>query len=90
MLVLDEYMKAFGEFTDRYGVLGERLQTDEEVEENRRRGGGGTVHFMHELPEYKKISDKYHEKDRSLERYRNECKDEEMDMLKEYFFALWD
>ena len=86
----DEYMKAFGEFTDKYGLLGEKLQTEEELEENRKRGGGGTVHFMHELPEYKEISDKYHEEERNLEQYRNECKDEAMDMLKQYFFALWD
>ena len=25
-----------------------------------------------------------------LEQYRNECKDDAMDMLKQYFFALWD
>ena len=86
----DEYMKAFGEFTDKYGLLGEKLQTEEELEENRKRGGGSTVHFMHELPEYKEISDKYHEEERNLEQYRNECKDEAMDMLKQYFFALWD
>ena len=86
----DEYMKAFDEFTDKYGLLGEKLQTEEELEENRKRGGGGTVHFMHELPEYREISDKYHEEECNLEQYRNECKDEAMDMLKQYFFALWD
>lgn len=86
----EEYMEAFGEFTDKYGILGKELQTEEEVEENRKRGGGGTVHFMHELPEYKEISDKYREQERRLEQYRNECKDEAMDMLKKYFFALWD
>ena len=86
----EEYMKAFNEFEDKYGMLGEKLQTEEELEENRKRGGGGTVHFMDELPEYKEISDKYHEVERSLDQYRNECKDEAMDMLKEYFFALWD
>lgn len=86
----EEYMEAFREFTDKYGILGKELQTEEEVEENRKRGGGGTVHFMHELPEYKEISDKYREQERRLEQYRNECKDEAMDMLKKYFFALWD
>lgn len=86
----EEHMKAFGEFTDKYGLLGEKLQTEAELEENQKRGGGGTVHFMHELPEYKEISDKYHEEERILEQYRGRCKDEAMDMLKKYFFALWD
>lgn len=86
----DEYMKAFEEFTDQYGILGERLQTEEELEENRKRGGGGTVHFMDELSEYEEISDKHYEEERRLERYRNECKDEAVDLLKKYFFALWD
>lgn len=81
-------MKIFEEFTENYGILGKELQTEVEPEENRKRGDGGTVHFMHELPEYKEISDKYHEKECSLGQYRNECKDEAMDMLKEYFFAL--
>lgn len=86
----EEHSKAFSEFTDKYGVFGEKLQTEEQLEENRRRGGGVTVHFMDELPEYKEISDKYDKEEEKLEKYRNECKDEALDMLKEYFFALWD
>ena len=59
-------MKIFEEFTENYGILGKELQTEVEQEENRKRGDGGTVHFMYELPEYKEISDKYHEKECSL------------------------
>lgn len=55
----EEYRKALDEFRDKYGVLGKKLQTPEELEANRKRGGGGTVHFMSELPEYKEISEKY-------------------------------
>ena len=86
----EEHSRAFSEFTDQYGIFGEKLQTEEQLEENRRRGGGATVHFMDELSEYKEISEKYEKEERKLEQYRNACKDEALDMLKEYFFALWD
>ena len=78
------------EFHDKYGILGEKLQTEEELEENRKRGGGGTIHFMDELPEYKEISEQYREEEKRLEEYRESCKDEAIDMLKQHFFALWD
>ncbi|MCM1257958.1 MAG: hypothetical protein NC307_08915 [Roseburia sp.] len=86
----DEYSKASDEFAEKYGFWGERLQTEEQLEENHKRGGGGTIHFMDEVSEYKEISDKYREEEQKLEQYRNECKDEALDMLKKYFFALWD
>lgn len=86
----DEYMKAFSEFVDKYGFLGEKLQTKAELEENKKRGGGGTIHFMDEIPEYKEIYEKHREEDEKLEKYREECKDEAIDMLKEYYFSLWD
>ena len=72
------------------GFLGEKLQTEKELEENRKRGGGGTVHFMDELPEYKEISHLYFAEEKKIEVYRNTSKDEALNMLKEYFFCLWD
>ena len=86
----EEYRKALDEFRDKYGVLGKKLQTPEELEANRKRGGGGTVHFMSELPEYKEISEKYMDEEKKLEQYRIDCKDEVMDLMREHFFALWD
>ncbi|MBR4983567.1 MAG: hypothetical protein IKY94_13570 [Lachnospiraceae bacterium] len=86
----EEYDKAFDEFHEKYGVLGEKLQTEAELEENRKRGGGGTVHFMDELPEYKDIFEKHRAEERKLEAYREKCKNEAFDMLKEYFYSLWD
>ena len=86
----DEYMKALDEFTEQYGILGEKLQTPEELEANRKRGGGGTVHFMREIPKYAEISEKHMAEEIKLEQYRRECKDEVMDLMKEYFFSLWD
>ena len=86
----EEYDKAFDEFYEKYGVLGEKLQTEAELEENRKRAGGGTIHFMDELPEYKDIFEKYRAEERKLEEYREKCKNEALDMLKEYFYSLWD
>lgn len=86
----EEHLKAHSEFIEKYGLLGEKLQTEEELEENRKRGGGGTLHFMSELAEYKDISDKYDAEERKLEKYRCESKDEALDLLKKYFFDLWD
>ena len=81
----DEHSKAFDEFHNKYGLFGSKLQTEKELEENKKRGGGGTVHFMNELPEYRKISEKYDEEQKRLEEYRRSCKDEAFDMLKKYF-----
>ena len=86
----EEHSKALHEFECKYGFLGEKLQTEEELEENKKRGGGGTVHFMGELPEYKEIDEKYSEEERKIGQYRVECKDKAFDMLKEHFYALWD
>lgn len=33
---------------------------------------------------------KQNNEERELEQYRNKCKNEAMDLLKEYFFSLWD
>lgn len=38
----------------------------------------------------KRISDKYREEEKRLEEYRRKCKDEAIDMLKQYFYDLWD
>lgn len=86
----EEYDKAFTEFHEKYGLLGEKLQTEAELERNRKRGGGHTVHFMHELPEYRDIYEKYMAEEHKLDEYREMCKNEAFDMLKEYFYSLQD
>lgn len=85
----EEYWKADTEFTEKYGLLGEKLQTDQEREDGRKRGYR-MLHSMEELPEYKEIYDRHREEDKKLEKYRSDCKDEALDMLKEYFYALWE
>lgn len=41
-------------------------------------------------PKYKKIWDKYKQEEEIIILYRAECKDKALDMLKEYFYCLWD
>jgi len=85
----EEFIMACDEFHNKYGVLGERLQTQEELEIYKR-GGGMRAHSMRELPEYQEIDHKYFEEERKIDIYRSECKDEAIDLLKEHFYALWD
>ena len=54
----DEYDKAFEEFTEKYGILGDKLRTEAELE-NDKKFMVRTGHFMDELPQYKEISEKY-------------------------------
>lgn len=84
-----EYGKAYKEFVKRYGLFGEKLQTEEELKESQKHGSR-TMHFMDEISEFKEISEKYFAEDKELEKYREQCKNEAMDLLKEHFFALWD
>ena len=85
----DEYDKAFEEFIEKYGILGDKLRTEAELE-NDKKFRVRTGHFMDELPQYKEISEKYFAEEKKLEEYRNKCKDDAIDLLKEHFYALWD
>lgn len=77
------------EFIEKYGTFGEKLQT--EVEQKRTcETGARRVHYMDELPEYKEIYDKHYEEEQKIKKYREQSKDEALDMLKEYFYYLWD
>ncbi len=85
----EEYDKAFDEFHKRYGVLGEGLETEEE-KEKAKKTGTRRMHFMSEVPEFEEINRLYLEEEKKLEKYREKCKDEAFDLMKKYFFALWD
>lgn len=84
-----QYSEAFEEFEEKYGLLGERLQTKEELEDGKNKHMR-TMHFMSEVPEYEDIDRKYHLSERELDQYREKCKDAAIEMLKEYFYDLWD
>ncbi len=84
-----EYTNALETFTKEYGLFGEKLAADEEQGENSRRGTK-RIHFMSELPEYRPVSDRYMEEEKKLAAYRERCKDEAMDLMKQHFFDLRD
>ena len=44
----EEYGKAYKEFVKRYGLFGEKLQTEEELKESQKHGSR-TMHFMDEI-----------------------------------------
>ena len=46
--------------------------------------------FMNEVPEYKEIHDKYMKEQKKIEEYQVQCKDEAFDLMKQYFYDLWD
>lgn len=84
-----KYWSCHREFEKKYGLFGCKLMTEEEKKANRA-GKGTTAHFMDELPEYRLISKRYFQAEERLRRYRDECKNEAMEMLKKYFWTLWD
>ena len=84
-----EYSKASDEFYKKYGFFGEGLETEEE-KEKAKKTGSRRMHFMNELPEYEEISRLHMEEEKRLAEYREKCKDEVFDLMKKYFFALWD
>lgn len=85
----EEHSEALMKFTKKYGIFGEKLQTKEERERDKR-GEGKKMHFMDELPEYKDISKKYHDYEIKLAKYREQKKNEAFNLLKKYFFGLFD
>lgn len=85
----EEYTKALDEFTDKYGIFGEGLKSEEE-KEREKTSPGRRMHFMDELPEYKDISKKHFDYERKLDAYREQKKNEAFNLTKKYFFGLWD
>lgn len=85
----EEYTKALDEFTDKYGIFGEGLKSEEE-KEREKTSPGKRIHFMDELPEYKDISKKHFDYERKLDAYREQKKNEAFNLTKKYFFGLWD
>lgn len=76
----EEYDEAFKRFSDEYGILGEKLDTE----------GSNTVHFMDEIEEYKPISDRYFAEEYKNMSYRDWCCQEGLKMFVKYFRNLWD
>ena len=85
----EEYDWAFDQFAAKYGFFGELLKTPEEIVEERVHGYN-TLHTMEEIPEYRDICEKYWNEEKSLEIYRNKCKDKAFELFTKWFWNLWD
>lgn len=81
----EEFNKSSDEFHKKYGLFGEKLQTEEE-----KQNGRHVLHFMSEVLEYSEISEKYRSEEKQLMNYYEQSKDKACDMLKKYFFDLVD
>ena len=85
----EEHDRAFIEFTEKYGLFGDGLKTDEEKAEEERKGSY-RMYMPSDVPEYKELSELYFAEERKIDEYRYECKDKGMDLFKEWFWNLWD
>lgn len=85
----DEHTQRFCEFKDRFGMLGEGLQTEEERIECERTGNI-TAHFMPELPEYQEIDEKYTAAEKDLKEYREQCRIKAMELFTKWMPHLLD
>lgn len=85
----DEWDKVSWEFYERYGTLGEKLMTEEEIKENKRMHVT-TVHLASELPENRELWDKYTEEMKKIDEYQRTCTDQGMELLRKWIRCLWD
>ena len=84
-----EHKKASDEFTEKYGLFGEKLLTDAERKESEN-GAGTRMYMLSDAEEYKPISDLYREEWLKIIEYRRACKDEALALFSKWFYDLWD
>lgn len=85
----DEFDKKLAEFEQKYGAYGKKLMTEDD-RQCAKQGKGIRVYTLNAVPEYRDFCKKYADESKRIDAYRERCKDEAFDMLKEYFFCLWD
>lgn len=83
------YMDAFDTFSQKYGIMGEKLRTPEEIKRNKKEHVV-TYHSMDELEEYKEICENYMRCEKELAEYRVKCKDKAFHLFSKWFYHLWD
>lgn len=81
----EEYDEVNEEFERKYGVFGEKLDTEQD-----KKLGMHSMHFPSELPEYKDISDYYYEEEDELTKYQDQCKNQAFELFSKWFWNLWD
>lgn len=84
-----EYQNAQKEFERKYGIFGDKLRSEEDIE-HEKNTGCRVIYGLTKAPEYQEIWDKYSQEQHNIEVYRHECKDKAFDLMKEHFYDLWD
>ena len=78
----EAHSEASHEFTERYGLMGEGLEEEDQSDKPYR-----TMHFMHEVPELAEIDRLWSARNRELEAYREKCRLEAMGLFTKW--APW-
>ena len=88
-----EMNRIYRTFTRKYGHLGEKLQTREDLEETKKTGlikaylpCDDPVHGK----EYGALMKKHTAYAAKIERYQNKCKDKFFELFSKYYWSLWD
>ena len=82
-----EYIRISEEFRAKYGEWGEKHLTDEEKAEVKKTGSH-SVYLPHQMPEYKGICELHSEEERKLSAYREQCKNEALELFSKWFYSL--
>ena len=83
----EAYSRISKEFCEKYGEWGEKLLTDEQKAEVKRTGSQ-PVYLPHHMPEYKEICELHSEEERKLSAYREQCKNEALELFSKWFYSL--
>ena len=79
-----EHEGVLQEFEAKYGIFGQKLEEEKKNKHSR------VLHFPSEIPEYKDIEEKYYEEEKALSQYREDCKNEALELFSKWFYSLWD
>ena len=83
----EKYTRISEEFHEKYGEWGEKLLTDKEKAEAKK-NEGHPVYLPHQMPEYKEICELHSEEERKLNAYREQCKNEALELFSKWFCSL--
>ncbi len=83
----EEYHRISEEFREKYGELGEKLMSDEDKKKEKETGYS-KLYLPSHLPEYKEICALFSEEERKLNGYREQCKNEALELFSKWFYNL--
>ena len=84
-----KYDLAQEEFAEKYGVFGEKLNTEEEIKREKETHTS-RLYTMSAVPEYAEIFAKWLSAESELRKYREGCLKQGMELMTKYFWNLWD